>query len=186
VPILAQEPTIYPDDLFTSLPAQEGSADRVWWAVYTRSRQEKAVARELFQYDVPFYLPLIPSDRVVNGRRTRSFLPLFAGYVFVFGTNDERIITLKTNRISRILPVTEQERLRWDLSQVHQLIASDAPLSVERRLRAGQKTRIKTGPFRDFEGTIVRRQGRQRFIVAVDFLNQGISIEIEDAMLQPA
>ena len=102
---------MYPDDLLNSLPALEAPADRVWWAVYTRSRQERAVARELFRCEVPFYLPLIPSDRVVNGRRIRSFLPLFAGYIFVFGTDDERIMTLKTNRISKILPVTDQERL---------------------------------------------------------------------------
>jgi len=186
VPILAQEPTIHPHDLLTSLSLVGESSDRVWWAVYTRSRQEKAVARELFRYQVPFYLPLIPSDRVVSGRRIRSFLPLFAGYIFVFGSDDERILTLKTNRISRILPVTDQEQLCGDLSQVRQLIASDAPLSVERRLQTGQKVRIKTGPFRDFEGTISRRHGRQRLVVAVSFLNQGVSVELEDAMVQPA
>ena len=122
---------------------------------------------------------------MITGRRIRSFLPLFAGYIFVFGTHEERLITLKTNRISRILPVLDQNQLRRDLNQVSQLIAADAPLSVERRLRAGQRARIKTGLFRDFEGTIIRRHGRQRLVVAVDFLNQGVSMEIEDAMLEP-
>ena len=181
---LAHELDIYPIDLLTNLPAGHENTERVWWVVYTRSRQEQAVARELHQYRIPFYLPQIPRNRVITGRQIRSFRPLFEGYVFVFGTDDELLMTLKTNRISRILPVADQDQICRDLSQVSRLIATDAPLRVERRLKPGQAARIKAGPLRDFEGTIFIRNGRQRFLVAVDFLKQGVSVEIEDAMLE--
>jgi len=189
MPILALEPTVFPDDLLTpGLDDKQDShldADRDWWVVYTRSRQEKAVARELHRYGVPFYLPLIPQDRVNCGRRIRSFMPLFSGYLFLFGDETERIMTLKTNRISRILPVSNPDQLLQDLYQVSQLISSDAPLTVERRLQPGQCVRIKSGPFRGYEGTLIRRHGRQRFQVAISYLNQGVSIEIDDVAVEP-
>ncbi len=189
MPILAAEPTVFPNDLLTPGVHDKQkfhlNADRDWWVVYTRSRQEKAVARELLRYGVAFYLPLISQDRVVRGRRVRSFLPLFSGYLFLFGDDNERIMTLKTNRISRILPVTDPDQLCRDLYQVSQLIASDAPLTVERRLQPGQRVRIKAGPFRGYEGTLIRRQGRHRFQVAVSYLNQGVSIEIDDVAVEP-
>ena len=121
---------------------------------------------------------------MITGRQIRSFCPLFEGYVFVFGTDDELLMTLKTNRISRILPVADQDQICRDLSQVSRLIASDAPLRVEPRLKPGQAARIKAGPLRDFKGTVFSRNGHQRFLAAVDCLEQGVSIEIEDAMLE--
>lgn len=179
---IAQELTIHPHDLLTHASEQHEANEGVWWVVYTRSRQEKAVAGELFRYKFPFYLPLILDDCVIEGRRSRPFIPVFARYVFVFGTDDEMLMTLKTNRISRILPVADQNQLRQDLYQISRLIATDVPLRMERRLRAGKKMRIKTGLFQDFEGTIFSHGGRRRLLVAVEYLKQGVSIEIGDAM----
>jgi transcription antitermination factor NusG len=40
--------------------------------------------------------------------------------------------------------------------------------------------RVKSGPLRGVEGMVVKRRGEQRLVVAVRFLNQGASIELED------
>ena len=122
MPILGHEVSLHPSNLLEGVSdLLEGVSDsdlRRWWAVYTKSRQEKALARQLVGHGVPFYLPLIPKDNVIRGRRVRSYVPLFGGYVFMFGTEDERATTLTTNRISRILPVPDQEQLRIDLRNV--------------------------------------------------------------------
>ena len=65
-------------------------------------------------------------------------MPLFAGYVFMFGTEADRVASLTTNRISRILPVHDGAGLCHDLEQIERLIASGAPVTVEERLCAGQ------------------------------------------------
>ena len=44
MPILAQEPCLYPETLLTWLQCEP--ADRHWWVLYTKARQEKALARE--------------------------------------------------------------------------------------------------------------------------------------------
>jgi transcriptional antiterminator RfaH len=44
--------------------------------------------------------------------------------------------------------------------------------------------RVRTGPLRGFEGQVMRRHGSQRLVVAVRFLNQGASVELEDVDLE--
>jgi transcription antitermination factor NusG len=158
--------------------------DRHWWVVYTKSRQEKSLARELLKYQVPFYLPQVKNTTIVKGRRRTTFMPLFTGYVFMLADEAERVRALTTNRISRTLNVEETEQLILDLRQIKRLIESDAPLTIERRLAPGQKVRIKQGALMGMEGTVLLRRGETRLLVAVNFLQQGASIEVQDYLLE--
>lgn len=194
MPILEQETSVYPDHLLVEPPYLSGgpvSADeddgseRRWWAVYTKSRQEKALARHLVGHDIPFYLPLIPKDNIIRSKRVRSHIPLFSGYMFLFGNEQERVTTLTTNRISAIIPVPDQSRLLHDLANVQALIERDAPLAIERRLDAGDMVRIRTGSLAGLEGVVVKRHGKTRLLVAVTYLQQGVSVEIDDCALEP-
>jgi transcription antitermination factor NusG len=187
MPILEQEVCVYPDDLLSESPVElaDTSLDRRWWTVYTKSRQEKALARHLIGHQVPFYLPLIPKDNIIRNRRVRSHVPLFSGYVFLFGSDEERVTTLTTNRVSRILPVPNEDQLRRELANIRVLIDSDAPLAIERRLATGDPVRIKTGSLQGLEGIVVKRHGKTRLLVAVTYLQQGVSVEIDDCALEP-
>ena len=126
MPILCEEPSLYPETLFDA-PGAELS-DRQWWVLYTKARQEKAVSRELLGHGIPFYLPLVKKTLASRGRRIASYAPLFAGYVFLFGSEDERIRSLKTNRVSRVLSVDDPCMLVHDLRQFQQLIAAETQI----------------------------------------------------------
>jgi len=180
--------SIYPEDLLDDVasgPESDAVGVRRWWAVYTKSRQEKALARQLLGYEIPFFLPLIAQDSYVRSRRVRTEVPLFGGYLFLFATEQERVRTLTTNRISRLLDVARQDDLRADLRNLWQLLRADRPLTAERRLAPGQRVRVKSGAMLGMEGTVISRQGRSRLLVAVNFLQQGASVEIDDFQLEP-
>jgi hypothetical protein len=183
MPVLALEQSVFPHDLLDTLAVEDTS--RQWWVIYTKSRQEKALVRQLGVQDVPCYLPLVPKDHYNRGMRSCSHHPVFAGYVFLFGDEMERVQALKTNRVSRILPVNDGEELRADLCRVRDLIALDAPLTVERCLEPGQAVRIKHGSLAGLEGTIIQRRNTTRLLIAVRYLQQGISIQIDDFMVEP-
>jgi len=186
MPALAEAPTLYPETLLEELEPEAAGEDRAWWVFYTRARQEKALARELFGRRIPFYLPLVRKTKVYRGgRRASTHVPVFTSYVFMYGSEDERVWSLTTNRISRVLGVADAERLRWDLGQLRRLIASGAPLTVESRLAPGHRVRIRRGPLAGLEGTVLTRRGEARLLVSVDFLQQGASVAIEDYMLEP-
>ncbi len=64
----------------------EGSAvlDQTrWYAVRTRSRHEKLVARQLESQGIQSFLPVITKISNWSDRRKEVELPLFSGYAFV-------------------------------------------------------------------------------------------------------
>jgi transcription antitermination factor NusG len=54
-----------------------------WYAVYTRPRWEKKVARQLEQKGIEHYCPLNRVQRQWSDRKKIIFEPLFSAYVFV-------------------------------------------------------------------------------------------------------
>jgi transcriptional antiterminator RfaH len=183
MPILAAEVAQYPDDLFEQLP--ETDEPRFWWALFTRPRQEKSVARQLLSRQIPFYLPLVAKNLAYRGRRLKSHIPLFSAYLFMYGTDAERTASLGTNRLAGVLPVPDGDQLVRDLAQLRQLIASKAPLTVESRLLPGRRVRIRSGPMLGIEGTVVSRLRETRLVLAVNFLQRGVSVEVDDFILEP-
>ena len=182
MPILSEEPDLYPQTLLDQSPPE---ADRRWFALYTKARQEKSLARELLHRRIPFYLPLVKKTSISRGRKRVSRVPLFAGYVFLFGAEEDRVQSLATNRISRVLPVEHPEQLVFDLRQLRRLIAAEAPLTIESRLAPGRRVRVRQGAFAGLEGIVLKRRAETRLLVSINFLQQGASVEIDDFLLEP-
>jgi len=79
VPILANEPMIYPADLLeqpaaTGLPTDGLSGESRWFVAHTKPRQEKALARYLFSRQIPYFCPAIRT-RTRAGTRAHAELP---------------------------------------------------------------------------------------------------------------
>src|SRR5262249_28064143 len=156
-----------PADLFAAT-ASYRPGTRVWWALHAKPRQEKSVARQLHKAAVPFFLPLIARRSVSGGRVVTAHVPLFPGYIFLFGDRDERTTALATGRVIRVLDVAQQQALWRDLSQVKRLIDTGAAIRPEGRLTAGTHVEISSGPLAGLQGTILHEVARRRFVVQVD------------------
>lgn len=182
MPILGKETDLYPDDLLDS----EQALAQPWWALYTLSRQEKKLMRLLIKERMSFYAPVIPRRyRSPAGRIRTTYEPLFPNYVFLCGDEAARHEAVCTGCVSRWLPVGQTKELVEDLRQLRGLIALDAPLAPERRLEPGTKVRIKSGSFAGYEGIVFRRDRETRLQVSVRFMDQGVSVAIEDCQLEP-
>ncbi len=184
MPTLAYEPDLYPDDLFVRNES-DAEDECSWFALYCRSRQEKKLMRQLRSQSVAFYGPHISrKSRLPSGRLRTAHLPLFANYVFLYGTPDHRYTAQATGCVSRWLPVPDPAALVRELGEIRRLIEMGAPVTLEDRLQPGTPVRVTSGPFRGFEGTVIRRKNKTRLIVAVRFLQQGASVELDDCALE--
>lgn len=183
MPFPRPEPQIFPEDLLTGgLPAGD---DRRWWVVHTKARQEKAIARDLLAQGVPYFAPQTEKITLVRGRKRRSFVPVFSGYIFLYGSEMERYRTLLTDRAAQVIEVGDQRQLRRDLTCIWRMIESNVPLTIESRLSAGDPVRIRCGALEGIDGMVIERRAKCRLLVAVHMLQQGVSVEIEDFMLEP-
>lgn len=189
MPVLERETDTYPEDLL-EFACNEEQADMTettprWWAMYTLSRREKPLMRRLLTKEIPFCAPVIPKrQRSPSGRMRISHIPLFTSYVFVYGDELQRYEAVSTGCVSRNLEVYAGSELTRDLYQVQTLIQAGVPLTAESRLGAGRRVRVRSGPFRGYEGMVIRREGQTRLLVAVNFLQQGASMLLDDCELE--
>ena len=182
MPILPQEPDRFPPDLLNS----ELAAESQWWLVYTKSRQEKQLMRQLHRQQVAHYGPQIEQRRrSPSGRIRTTYVPLFNNYVFVCGDNESRYQALCTGCVQKLTEITDTEPLLRELKQIDDLVAMGVPMSVEARLTAGQPVRVKNGAFAGFEGVVIRRDQETRLLVSVRFMDQGVSVKLDDCQLEP-
>jgi transcription antitermination factor NusG len=181
MPILPAEPDCHPSDLWdeaASMPVKDGA---VWWCLHVKPRQEKATARELRKQEVVYYLPQVMKEtRTPQGRRIQSVAPLFAGYVFLNGDANDRLVALRGNRLVNVLEVVDQTGLVRDLRQIHQMLNSGLPVSAEPMMPVGATVRIVTGPLTGIVGTVIRRGNRDQFVAVVQFLGRGATVDLED------
>jgi transcription antitermination factor NusG len=104
--------------------------------------------------------------------------------VFSLVDDDQRRAALATNTVARWLPIGDASALLDDLRAIKRLVDTNQPLTPEARLETGHPVRVRSGALRGLEGTIIKRRGADRLLVAVRFLNQGASIELEDVDLE--
>ena len=142
--------------------------------------------RRLRGLQIAHYGPLVKKrNRSPSGRIRMSYIPLFAGYVFLCGGESARYQAMTTNCISRCLDVDDREQLLHDLRQIRRLILSDTPMTPESRIQPGTQVRIRSGSLAGMEGTVLKRRGGDRLLIAVKFLQQGASVQLEDFQVEP-
>ena len=179
MPILKKEQDLYPEYLFDQ-PSPEASEEARWWALYTLSRREKDLMRRLYHAEISFYAPVVEKQyRSPSGRSRTSFVPLFPNYVFLHGDEADRYEAICTGCVSQHVEVTDGTALFDDLRRIHDLIRIGTSLEHEPDIPIGARVRVMSGPLEGQVGTMVERRGKKRLLVAVDFLQQGASVELE-------
>lgn len=181
MPILPSEPDCHPSDLLD----HDERIEDTWWLLYTRSRQEKQLMRHLRQLNFSHYAPQIANRRRSPAGRIRTtYAPIFNNYVFLCGDDEARYKSICTGCVLKATEITDVPRFVDDLRQVQNLINLDVPLTLEDRIQPGQKVRVKSGAFSGYEGTIIRREQETRLLVAVKFMEQGVSVKLDDCQLE--
>ena len=173
----------HPTDEKFSCGVSGSGAGRLWLAAYTRAQHEYAVARQLESKDVGFLLPSSVRASRWSDRIKRVTAPLFPGYVFVHVSNDERVRVLQTAGVVNIVSVADRPApLREE--EVAMLRACAArPTEIEPHpfLRAGQRVRVKHGPFAGWEGVLVCRKNGMRLVVSIELLLRSVSVDLAGA-----
>jgi transcriptional antiterminator RfaH len=184
MPLLPQEPSLYPADLFQAA-ALSSEPQSAWSALYVKARAEKSLARKLLAQRIGFFLPLYEQTSRAAGRVRRSYLPLFPGYLFLHAGEEARVRVLETNLVSRFLPVADQEQLYRDLARVHRLIEAGEPLTPVERLQPGTLVEITEGVLAGTQGTVLRAGRQLQFVIEVRFLQRGVAMEVDGRMIRP-
>jgi transcription termination/antitermination protein NusG len=156
--------------------------DSCWYAVWTRSKQEKAAAVILSRLGVRHYLPLRSELRQWSDRRQKIEVPLFSGYLFVH-LNPLKDTRLKVLRVPGVvafvgnqtgpLPIPHKE-----IEDIQAVLASGTDCSVQPSLKEGDRVRVVRGPLAGVEGTLVRANSESRLFISIDMIRQSLVVSI--------
>ena len=156
-----------------------------WWIAYTRPRFEKAFARDLCSHGIGYFLPMYEKTIFSGGRNRHLMSPLFKSYVFFCGTEQDRYMAMRTNRLCHTVDVADQEQLIEDLAGIESALLCKAVIDGYPGLPVGNRCRIISGPMRNTEGVVVERKcARARMVIEVTILSQGALVEIDADLLE--
>jgi transcriptional antiterminator RfaH len=155
-----------------------------WWVARTKSRSEKVLAQILCRREIPYFLPLVEKISKRRGRRIKSLLPLFSGYLFFCGDQETRHQVLTTNKTAQLLDVVDQDTFVHDLSQIHRALNAGLPIDPHPELTPGKRCRVIAGPLEGAEGILLRRKNLVRILLQVEILGQAAAVEIDADFLE--
>ncbi len=153
-----------------------------WFAVWTKSRQEKAAAAALESQGVVNFLPLKTELRQWSDRKQKVSVPLFSGYLFVrvSMTGSDKLRVLKTRGIAGLvgnstgpLPIPDQQ-----VEAVRAVIAQSVECTVHSLLEEGDPVRVVRGALAGAEGRLVRMNSSSRLVISVDLIHRSIAVSV--------
>jgi len=164
-----------------------GLIDRVeWFVLHVKSRQEKALAKDLAALDTSHYLPLIRQARYYGKRKSYVSAPLFPGYMFLSGTIGQAYDAAnRTDRVVGVLRVSNQAQLEWELKNVRAALAAGVGLLPHPTLKKGTRVEVTSGPLRGLQGLVEEHLKSDRLVLQVEMLGKATSLEIEPTLLEP-
>ncbi|CAA7196340.1 Transcription termination/antitermination protein NusG [Chryseobacterium potabilaquae] len=154
-----------------------------WYVIYTKSRYEKKTAQILTEQNFKVYLPLNKIISQWSDRKKKVEKPLFSSYVFIYLETikdylralaiDGVVIFIKFGgRLVRV-PDEEINRVKIFLNQF-----SEIEIRNIQDLNIGEKRKITSGPFENYECEIIKIDNKQKICVRIDSLQQSLVAEI--------
>jgi len=157
-------------------------SDTCWFAVWTRSRQEKVAAAMLGTLGVQHFLPLKSELRQWSDRKQTVHVPLFSGYLFVRmnPTRDSRLQVLKTPGIAGFvgnntgpLPIPDQQ-----IDDIRTVIIRRAECTVIPLLEEGDRVRVVRGPLTGVEGRLLQSNSTSRLLISIEMINKTLAVSV--------
>jgi hypothetical protein len=148
--------------------------------VRVRPRHEKVFVRELRAEGVGFYLPLRLHKRYWHGQRRESWIPMFAGLVFVANGDAGRAVASDSRCITGYIPVSPsyQPQLRRELIQLETVLSHEPTVEAFPELLPGRDVEVRPCDHwaSRLRGQIVKRDGRDVFVVLITILGRQVEV----------
>jgi transcription antitermination factor NusG len=159
------------------------SENKHWYAVYTHSRAEKKVLKELVFQNIDTYLPLQRKLSQWSDRKKWVEMPLIPGYLFVCIDRKEYDIVLKTPGVVAYVRFEGKAAIIPDYQiEFIKKMLNDISLSVEvshNIPEKGDKVIVISGPLIGMKGRLLSFKGKKKIAIEISQLNLSLIVEVQ-------
>jgi transcription antitermination factor NusG len=158
---------------------------RAWCAVFSRPRCEKKIEAFCASRALPAYLPLLATTHRYGARVRTHTKPLFTGYLFALASAQDRLLLQGNQHTARVLTVADQATFYSQLEQIRRAMETGGAAELLPSLATGTRVEVKQGPLKGVEGVVQHLKSKTRIILAIDFIQQAVAVEIDSSWLIP-
>jgi transcriptional antiterminator RfaH len=158
-----------------------GAQHAHWYAIWTKSRQEHAVFRQLHEKNIEAFLPTVARWSRWKDRQKRLAWPLFPGYCFARFSAYNSLPVLTCSGVARIVscagipgPVSDQE-----ISSLRLVVEAYDQYDPCPLIPDGATVEVVGGPLRGVVGRLLERDAKTAsVVVAIELLGRGLRLEL--------
>jgi transcription antitermination factor NusG len=165
----------------------EAGPEKRWYAVYTRSRNEKKASAALLEAGIEAFLPVIKVLKQWSDRKKWVEEPLFRSYLFVHITTREYYAVLNTFGVVKYITFQGKavEVPPGQILAIKQYInAEDFSAETEKHFEVGDKVEIYRGPLKGLTGNLIRVKGNQKVRIEIESIGHSIVLTIPQSYLR--
>lgn len=141
-----------------------------WYALYTRSRAEKRVYRDLVEAGIEAYLPLLKTIRQWSDRKKKVEEPLIRSYVFVKVSEREYYNALNIEGACRYIafegkavPIPDKQ-----IDILKRIIGDNIPFELtQQKFSPGDIIMITAGVLAGIEAEVIDHAGSKKMLVRI-------------------
>jgi transcriptional antiterminator RfaH len=158
-----------------------------WHVIYTRPKQERKIANELFKKQITYFLPVINTVRQWHDRKKVIQTPLFPSYIFV--CLKDKLEFFNSESITGVCSFVKFGKLhakvdQSTIDQISLVVNSDMQTDIScDYYKPGEKLFIKDGPRNGLSCELINKNGKDKYLVRVDLLNRNLLIDVESSNL---
>jgi transcription antitermination factor NusG len=157
------------------------AVDQPWHAIWTRSRHEPQVHRELTAKGIEVFFPTCLKVSKWTDRTKKIEWPLFPGYCFARFERSHHARVLASTGVVTVLsnggvPVPVPA---FEIEALQRMVASGIAFDPYTQLAIGAKVRVLTGPLAGIVGRLERKGAQEQLILAVEVLNSGARVTVK-------
>ena len=173
-------------------PIDCAQAEPAWYAAWTRSHFERAVAEQLSARGFETFMPEIATWSRRGGGAHLIQTPMFPGYLFVRAAIDKQryVDLLRVRGLVRVLgdgwdrlaPIPDVE-----IDAIQRVVDAGVPVLPHAHLTRGDRVTVVHGPLAGVEGIFVQHHPQKgRLVLSVDLLGRSVAVDIDCTAIVPS
>jgi len=155
-----------------------------WFLIHTKPHQEGIALENLERQGYACYLPMLPTEKLRQGKLVTLQEPLFPRYLFIQlgqGATAQSWSPIRSTRgVSRLVSFgNEPARVPTDLVQMLQAHDADRSQDVQTLFKSGDKVLIQEGPFAGLEAIYQMKDGEGRVMVLIELMSKPAQLKLQ-------
>ena len=126
---------------------KNNSTNKLWFALYTKPRNEFKAEQQLTAAGINNYLPTVTLLKQWSDRKKKVTEPLLRGYIFIYANEEERLVSVEQLSIVRcVFDVGRPARIPdWQINNLRTMLYTKADVIVHKGIVPGAKVKAR-GP----------------------------------------